>query len=782
MQRSLRLLVVAFLHVAIWCHHGNAQNVTVWQSKEPNDWFARQNWSLGVPNLELSAIIPDGVVSATSLRATASAANLTIGQRDERPSVAQLDVSGTSLNVLNVLDVARTNGGNVTGILTTKRGVGEQGNVGFGEVMNVGVASAGFAARTNSTVNAQVDIGGSLVPRRGSSTTLRVGSLADSGSVEASMKVARDILGGQSGFLNVAVGSIEQGGAGFVDARLETNNLIGNGEGQLVIGTNFGQGNAMGHVEVRNDLSGFQFVQVGDGGRGGSADATLVVGGVLDAQNVDVGSKLGFAHGQLDFLPDATFKGSRLTVHQRGGVSLPRELSGLVENLGQLAIPDFPGVPSVVRIDGSFRQAAGGVTTFDVRDFEPEFGYDRLEINGQAELGGRFDIRFSDDFKADVGEFEFIVGPSDNSAANVRLVNPPQDLAVAPDFRDGFRLNLVKPEPLEFINSGDKNLLLFDPKLWNGVTPESFHQVKLFNDDPTFSQTVTAFGSSVQSMVVGGLGGIDMFVPSGELLNVTHDLTVESGSTFALPNSQLFTSQLTLGKGSVFEQAGGTVVGNVLNAGRINVGAEETRRLVIDGDFVQDRTGLIELDLVNEEIFDQLVIDGAADLDGGLLINLPENFKLEPGAELPLIRANGGLADLDIHIRGLERFDDFNLGFKEEEGTVTLFSISADLSSLGDMNADGVKDETDILAFSMALTDLSAYIMSDLSEGVHPLAPGDLNFDNELDLDDIEPFLACLEVDICLPEFEIVPEPSSLRHSLCLCLLVVFWLRRTQLH
>lgn len=232
-----------------------------------------------------------------------------------------------------------------------------------------------------------------------------------------------------------------------------------------------------------------------------------------------------------------------------------------------------------------------------------------------------------------------------------------------------------------------------------------------------------------------------------------------------------------LDRGDIFK-APDQVDGNVKNSGRLQLGSANASELVVNGSYSQAKTGMLELGVVNDDIFGQLFVNGSINFAGSLIVNLPDEADVSAGDSIDLVTATDGIdGHVAIHVVG-DKYEGLNFRFEQDEEKVVMHFISADLSSLGDMNADGEKDATDILAFSMALTDISTYLNSDVSDGVHPLFPGDLNFDNELDLDDIEPFLDCIESDICLPAIIEVPEPSTSQLGVFAASLLAFRSRR----
>ncbi len=759
------LLIAVFMTFASF---GFAQRTnTVWIGQS-EDWFDSKNWTNGVPNFETNGNIANGQVFATGFPGIGgpSAGNLVIGSSGNGGSQATLEVIDTSLDVLGTLEVARSNGDDVVAqLFTLPGGIRRSGDVTVGEAIGIGIANPGLTTVGHASANALAHIGGNLLARDGTSPSLTVGVLNGSGWVFSDLVVENSIGSKSEGFSHVAIGTVGQAASGDVTAQVMTQDLFGNGESTLHIGSNFGRGVVEAGLHVNDGLHGFQFAQIGNGNAQGVGIGTLSVGGFLDVERVEVGNRTGTGRGRLDFLPGSTFQGSSLTVHSQSHVTLPSFATGRIFNDGRLNIADESKVPSIAKIEGDFIQSENGVTVFDVRNFDPELGYESIEIGGLADIDGRFDIRFADDFKPELGELHFVRANGIKSTASVRLINPPKELAVLPIFEDGFRLEIVEPQPLEFQNPGDKGLTWLDRGLWGGTLPQAFNQIKLINDE-AFPQSIVATNGVAQSLVLGGKGGMNLIVPAGEEFAVTHDLTVEAGSSVALRDAKLIASNLILNRGASLENASGSVLGNVINSGIVEVGAAELPELQIDGDFSQAASGLIQLDLLGKDRFDKVVVDGVADLDGKLFINVPEDLDLSEGIRLPLIEAADGIkGKLDIHLFG-PKLRDVNFQFKQDEEGVTLFTISADFATLGDMNADGVKDATDILAFSMALTDVSEYLNDDISNGVHPLFPGDLNFDGSLDLDDIEPFLDCIESEICLPEFAEIPEPSSIQLAL----------------
>lgn len=134
-----------------------------------------------------------------------------------------------------------------------------------------------------------------------------------------------------------------------------------------------------------------------------------------------------------------------------------------------------------------------------------------------------------------------------------------------------------------------------------------------------------------------------------ETSNVTAASIAVSGQLL-LEGGYVLTDDLTI------EETGrlagvGLIEGNVVNAGLIEPG-HSPGLISIDGDFLQESTGRLVLEIAGTTLFDQLDISGYADLGGILEIVLRDGFRPGVGDEFPLITA----AFIDYH------FDDVVVG------------------------------------------------------------------------------------------------------------------------
>ncbi|MBN9692108.1 MAG: hypothetical protein J0M24_17835 [Verrucomicrobia bacterium] len=115
------------------------------------------------------------------------------------------------------------------------------------------------------------------------------------------------------------------------------------------------------------------------------------------------------------------------------------------------------------------------------------------------------------------------------------------------------------------------------------------------------------------------------------------------GMEFLVQSTGTFTwGPLTLGAGAVLSGTG-TFGSAVVNGGEVQPGASPGR-LVINGDFTQMNSGKLVIDLAGTQpgvTYDQLEVNGTAQLAGGLTVVRGSGYTPAPGSTFRVIRATG---------------------------------------------------------------------------------------------------------------------------------------------
>lgn len=741
------------------------QEETTWTAKQ-GDWFDRTNWSAGVPNQKTAAAIISGTVNAGGggpLRVSPNAAQLTVGRSNAKVgSEAALAVAGTNLDITGSLLIGESQGGTATGKLTASGGTfRNSGNVSAKDVL-VGVV------RQGGTANGSLNVDGNLfVNDQRSNPNLDIGLNFADGSAVGTVDVRGAIGSAAAGFGRVSVGRQEGKAFGTATGALDVGSLFGGGKGAtLAVGLNEGLGRVSGKLTLREGAFGFDQVLVGTGNGRGSAFGNVTVDGTLQAGQIVLGAKDGRAAGTLTLNDGARVEGRSLTINSGSQLIAGLDLSTSLTNSGSFSLNGLPGPrrPLEAKVSGDFLQSRTGVTHFDILGAKRGTGYEAINVLGKTELSGRFDLELGPNYVPQPGDTLTLIDTplAVGNGLSFNLINPPRDLALRSEIgKGGVRVEFVETESSNFLNPVGGNLQWADPQVWGGSVPSSINRVDLFNGNAEPQTLAVNSNVTVQSASIGGaVGAMNLSVLEGLNFAATHEFQVDRRGSVILDGGSLIASEIEFSDGSRFSGAG-SIVGNVSNSGAFRIGlAAEPSLLVVEGNFAQNVGGLFELDVQGTERgqFDQLVVEGQAELDGVLLVNLPDDFK--PGGPVPLITATKGIiGDFQVRFSEGAHFPGVEFGFSSGDTEVIMFSQELGPGDIGDMNRDNFVDECDLDAFSLALRDVDAYFDE---YDWWPAPRGNVNDDGEFDVDDIEPFFALIDGVACQPDaLHVIPEPSS---------------------
>jgi len=244
--------------------------------------------------------------------------------------------------------------------------------------------------------------------------------------------------------------------------------------------------------------------------------------------------------------------------------------------------------------------------------------------------------------------------------------------------------------PVTIINSGANTETRFINGIQGGI-------VRLINANPTAAFHFFLGGGS--SITVGSIEGNGSITLDGTFVSVgSNNLsTVFSGvisdgsqpggsltkigtGSLVLSGINTYTGNTTVSSGALYingsiasplttvNQAGllggtGVIGGGVLNRGIVSPGMSPGK-LTIQGDYTQTGSGVLRVEVAGAKAgqFDQLSVQGAASLNGGLQIVKVGKPKLERGDRLTIVTANGGVVG---------RFSEIDSGF----GTNTILTL-----------------------------------------------------------------------------------------------------------
>jgi len=272
--------------------------------------------------------------------------------------------------------------------------------------------------------------------------------------------------------------------------------------------------------------------------------------------------------------------------------------------------------------------------------------------------------------------------------------------------------------------------------------------------------------SATERLTVAGRGRVHIL---GGVV-ATSEAIIQQDGIIAIDGGQLVTGA----RGAVVEGAlfgNGVVIGDLaaLEGGQIHPGSETVNPiglLEVMGDYTQKSGASLNIDIIREirDGFDEVAVQGVADIQGELLANF-QQASIGLGDEFVFFTAN--------QISPFSRFERI-----ESAGLppgvyaapkYTSSQISLLLSSVGDMNADGIYDAADIDLFELALRSREDYFNFD--DGSGPLGieadiSGDTDFDGDMDFDDIDDLIALLPAAVAVIAREQLlgistPEPSS---------------------
>ena len=106
--------------------------------------------------------------------------------------------------------------------------------------------------------------------------------------------------------------------------------------------------------------------------------------------------------GNLEFVNEAVFNGGSLVGNGT--------ITGNVRNNGANFGPGFS--PGKITINGNYTQGANGVMTLEIGGAAAGTGYDQLQVNGTATLGGTLNVTLINGFQPAVGDVFKIIAPN----------------------------------------------------------------------------------------------------------------------------------------------------------------------------------------------------------------------------------------------------------------------------------------------------------------------------------------------------------------------------------
>lgn len=223
------------------------------------------------------------------------------------------------------------------------------------------------------------------------------------------------------------------------------------------------------------------------------------------------------------------------------------------------------------------------------------------------------------------------------------------------------------------------------------------------------------------------------------------------------------------GAGNVIVQSGATLGGSGFIGGQVTVeiggtlGPGASFGLLTVDSLVLEAESSFAIEIggtVQGAEYDALNVTGLASLGGALevaLIDLAGEFAITPGSSFEILSATGGL-DGEFEDENLPTEYAWNLDY----GITIPNTVTLELLALiGDMNGDNLLNEDDINPFVLSLTNRTAHELA--YPTVIADAAGDVNGDGSFNLGDVAAFKALFIAPTPPPATaEAVPEPSGL--------------------
>jgi hypothetical protein len=318
----------------------------------------------------------------------------------------------------------------------------------------------------------------------------------------------------------------------------------------------------------------------------------------------------------------------------------------------------------------------------------------------------------------------------------------------------GWGVSFSKPEPDKFVPPLAADAIWSDSSIWGSLSvPGSTSQVSLVNVSNQPKQVRVNTSAVVQSLRIGGPEhGMSLRVADEGTFSATHEVTIERGGRILLDDAIMRSAALVVQPGGRFAGSG-TFTGSFENRGLVAIGlTSQPAALNIEGDFIQDRRGTLDVELggTGEGEFDTILIDGMAQLGGFLDVSLLANVTLRQGDSFEILRASGGIQGT-FDLMSAVMVDNIGLEVVYGGDSVILYSSGV---TLGDMDRDFDVDEDDVDDFILGLKDAHTYYQE---WNRPPSLSGNVNLDADFGFDDIPPFLALVEQQ----EPQVVPESSA---------------------
>ncbi len=258
---------------------------------------------------------------------------------------------------------------------------------------------------------------------------------------------------------------------------------------------------------------------------------------------------------------------------------------------------------------------------------------------------------------------------------------------------------------------------------------------------------VDAVGQHAGTLMLGNSATLSI---TAGWLKAADEVVIGDTATLSLSGGELTTPLLSKSTGGSMDFAGGVLHADEVDFDLVNNGGtlapgNSTGHTLIDGDYDQNATSTLEIEIAALADFDTVSVTGAANLNGLLNVILDSGFTLSSGDSFEILTA-GSLTNSGIALASGGDNDLFTLDVDTGTGIVTLLPASSGLT--GDYNEDGVIDAAD---YTVWRDNFGETIPNDPTGGVA----------TEADYDYWKAHFGESAGSGSLPNSAAVPEPSS---------------------
>jgi T5SS/PEP-CTERM-associated repeat protein len=490
-----------------------------------------------------------------------------------------------------------------------------------------------------------------------------------------------------------------------------------------------------------------QDLEVGSGGTGTLAVSSGGRVGVGQKLQVGSGGSVNVAGGGAIDVGQTTGQSLVNSVNVGAGGTLTGtgSIVGNVAASGGLVQPVW-----ALTVDGNYTQSAASVLETRVGGLMAGAQYDRIVVTGSATLGGQLDIPLVGGYVPQLGDSVTILNALNVTgkfasiyAPDLPNVSPNLALAV---FQNPTDVQLQFVEPLTNIqfNPTSASVEWGQAETWStGVQPDSRHIIQIANssggDQRLNIQAIDAF---VHELVVSGdaTHTTTVALENGRTLSATARVVLNSGAVFDLGSVEspgtLTTPNLILGPGAQLK--GSARVGQkkseqkkllekrneLANRGGTLRPGRSVGQIEIDGNYVQELEGILEIELASSLSFDKVIVEGAATLGGTLDVVLLD-FMPQLGDTFDFMDWETVSGQFDfVNLPSLTGGLAWDLSQLYATGSLSV------IQAPGDFNGDGHIDGRDLLDWQRnpsvgALSDWQAnYGNSSLNAAVSVPEPG----------------------------------------------------------